>query len=359
MSDGDLKERLRETALSLGFDQVGFAPATEPPNAAAYLDWLDRGWHGEMGYMGREDAVRRRLQPEAALPGCRTILVVSLCYEGPAQEAPLTADRPVVAAYAAGRDYHAVFEERLASLAQVLSELAPEARALPYVDYGPVLERDHAQRAGLGWIGKNTMLINPQLGSYLLLGELLTTLQLPPDESFTEDRCGTCEACIDACPTGAIRHPRGVDARLCISYLTIELRGSIPLELRPLIGNRVFGCDICQEVCPWNRDRPAGREPEPTDHLSSRYGAAVPPARMIQWAEELLELSDAAFRERYRDSALARPGRSGMLRNLCVGLGNSGDLEAVRVLRRLLDVPAELVQEHARWALRRLQGAAD
>ncbi len=364
MSPRDLKRRLRAAALGLGFDQVGFAPASEPPNAAAYLAWLERGWHGEMSYMAREDAVRRRLDPERALPGCRTIVVVSLSYARLDSEIPPSAEKPVVARYARGRDYHGVFEERLAALAELVEELDQHARTLPYVDYGPVLERDHAQRAGLGWIGKNTMLIDPTLGSYLLLGALLTTLEVPPDDAFTEDRCGTCARCIDACPTGAIQWPRGLDARLCISYLTIELRGEIPVELRPLIGNRIFGCDICQEACPWNDDAPAGS----TEELgAARPGGAgvpareaipgrpVPPERMIEWAEELLELSDEAYRSRYRETAFARPGRSGMLRNLCVGLGNSGRREAVPLLHRCLEDRSELVGEHAAWALQRLE----
>jgi epoxyqueuosine reductase len=206
-----------------------------------------------------------------------------------------------VARYARGRDYHLVFEELLGRLEARIAELAPEETSKPYVDYGPVMERDHAQRAGLGWIGKNTMLINPRLGSYLLLGELLTTLDLPPDEPFTADRCGTCRRCIDACPTGAIHEAeRAVDARLCISYLTIELRGSIPVELRPLIGSRVFGCDICQEVCPWNDDRDTGAP------ASGRPWAT---ASMIEWANELIGMDEEGYRARYRDTALTRPRR--------------------------------------------------
>jgi epoxyqueuosine reductase len=368
VSPDDIERRLRAAGLDLGFDQVGFAPASEPPNAAAYLAWLERGWHGEMSYMAREDALRRRLDPEQALPGCRTIIVVSLSYALLDSGAPEDLEQAVVARYARGRDYHGVFEERLAALVEVVEELDPEARTLPYVDYGPVLERDHAQRAGLGWIGKNTLLIDPTLGSYLLLGALLTTLELLPDDAFTEDRCGTCVRCIDACPTGAIRWPRGLDARLCISYLTIELRGAIPVELRPLIGNRIFGCDICQEVCPWNDGVPPGSTEElmaasaggtGVPARKATPGRPVPPERMIEWAEELLELSDEAYRSRYRETAFARPGRSGMLRNLCVGLGNSGAREAVPVLRRCLEDRSELVEEHAVWALRRLEATVE
>jgi len=350
-----LGERIREHARTLGFQQVGFAPADRPTHADDYLGWIDRGWHGEMDYMAREDSVRRRLSPGEALTGCRSLIVVALRYSGPV---PASADPPsvdplraIVAGYAAGPDYHGVFEERLARLATFVEHLVPDADTKPYVDYGPVLERDHAQRAGLGWIGKNTMLIDPKSGSYLLLGELLTTVQLPPDPPFTADRCGTCDRCIPACPTGAIRSPRTLDARLCISYLTIELRGPIPEHLRPLIGNRVFGCDICQEVCPWNRGIS-----EPADSpLGARPGEPVAPATMIGWAEELLSMDDEGCRARYRGTAFHRPGRAGMLRNLCVGLGNSGRPEALPVLQRAAADDSELVREHARWAMDRLE----
>ena len=353
----ELRERLRAEGLFLGFDQVGFAPAAPPRNADAYRRWLDNGWHGEMAYMGREDAVRRRLDPSEALPDCGSIIMVSRSYGAPGVDAS-----PFVARYAHGRDYHLVFEELLKELAARIEELAPEATCKPYVDYGPVMERDHAQRAGLGWIGKNTMLINPRLGSYLLLGELLTTLDLPPDEAFTADRCGTCRRCIEACPTGAIHEgERAVDARLCISYLTIELRGSIPVELRPLIGNRVFGCDICQEVCPWNADGEAGSDagpntgPETEPSVGSpSVGSPWAAAAMIEWAEELLGMDEERYRDRYRDTALSRPRRDGMLRNLCVGLGNSGDPQARRTLERCARDSSPVVREHATWALERL-----
>lgn len=367
-----LRDAIRAAGLELGFERVGFAPAEEPVHADAYLRWLERGWHGEMGYMAREDAVRRRLSPPEALEGCRTLIVVSLRYAGSEGAGPPAgaADpgAPVVARYAAGGvDYHDVFEDRLARLAERVVELAPGARTKPYVDYGPVLERDHAQRAGLGWIGKNTVLIHPRLGSYLLLGELLTDLELPPDDPFTADRCGSCSRCLEACPTDAIRGPRKLDARRCISYLTIELKGTIPRELRPLIGNRVFGCDICQEVCPWNRDVPpppdgslvslSGRSPGNGTAGRAVPGRPVPPETMLAWAEELLDLDAEAFRERYRRTPFYRPGREGLLRNLCVGLGNAGREEAVPVLTRALEDASPLVRGHAAWALGRVGSA--
>ncbi|MDX1576926.1 MAG: tRNA epoxyqueuosine(34) reductase QueG [Gemmatimonadota bacterium] len=357
----ELRETIRREAHACGFDQVGFAPAEPPEHAGAYRSWLDRGRHGEMGYMAREDAVRRRLDPREALPGCRTLIVVSLVYgpepawrsEPPEPSRPTrpAGDRrlPVIARYAVGRDYHDVFEERLDELAGRLKVHAPGAVTKRYVDYGPVLERDHAQRAGLGWIGKNTMLIDPRLGSYLMLGELLTDLELPPDDPFVPDRCGSCERCIVACPTDAIVAERELDARRCISYLTIELRGPIPEELRPALGTRVFGCDICQEVCPWNAGVPRPERPP----FALQPGRPAPPATMRAWAGELLDLDDDGFRERYRGTAFARPGREGLLRNLAVGLGNAGDPSAGAVLERMLS-SSPLVAEHAAWALERL-----
>jgi epoxyqueuosine reductase len=355
----ELRERIRQAGLEVGFDQVGFAPADRPVHADAYLEWLEKGWHGEMAYMAREEAVLRRLSPLEALDGCRSLIVVSLSYapassgELPAAGSEAAAGRslPVVARYAAGRDYHDVFEERLGALAGRVGELCPDARSKPYVDYGPVLERDHAQRAGLGWVGKNTLLIHPRLGSWLLLGELLTTVELEPDAPFVADHCGTCTRCIEACPTGAIRGARQLDARLCISYLTIELRGPIPEELRSLIGDRVFGCDICQEVCPWNDD--AVSPGTTADEL--RPGGPLAPDTMRAWAEEMVAMSDEEFGERYRGTALRRPGREGMLRNLCVGLGNSGDAASRGVLKRCLEDPSPLVREHAAWALSRVR----
>ena len=357
-----LRERIRAAARVAGFDQVGFAPAEPPRHGETFKVWLERGFQGEMDYMAREDAVRRRLDPRAALPGCRTIIVVSLFY-GAHSDTPQTSDQqdpgraagrtppgrrlPVVARYALGRDYHDVFEERLDALSAAIRRFAPAARTKRYVDYGPVLERDHAQRAGLGWIGKNTMLIHPDLGSYFMLGELLTDIEIEPDPPFMHDRCGTCRRCIDACPTDAILDGRLLDARLCISYLTIELRGPIPEALRPAVGNRVFGCDICQEVCPWNSDAPTPAKAP----FALRPGQPVPPGEMVAWAEELALLDADGFRARYRGTAFSRPGRDGLLRNLAVGLGNTGGVGARPILERLRADSSPLVREHARWAL--------
>jgi epoxyqueuosine reductase len=345
-------DRIRAAGLELGFTRVGFAPAEAPAHVDAYLAWLSDGHHGDMAWMARPDAVRRRLDPREALTGCRTVIVTTLSYAPAAAETEAAGSRPVeplVARYARGRDYHDWFEERLDALAAEVRAIDESASVKRYVDYGPVLEREHAQRAGLGWIGKNTMLIDPELGSFALLGELLTTLEIPPDEPFLPDRCGTCRRCIDACPTDAILEHRAIDARRCISYLTIELRGAIPVDLRPAIGTRVFGCDICQDVCPWNTDA----EPGDPGALTEGRPAAFPTLRA--WAERLLETDAESYQAAYRGTPLARPGRDAMLRNLCVGLGNSGDPAAAAVLRRCLLDDSALVREHAAWALGRLE----
>jgi epoxyqueuosine reductase len=280
--------------------------------------------------------------------------MVSMGYAPPREEGSVGSavdpGRAVLARYASGRDYHLEFEERLERLGDLVRGRWPEAEARPYVDYGPVLEREHAQRAGLGWVGKNTMLIHPELGSWTLLGELLTTADIPPDEPFDADRCGTCVRCMDACPTGAIVGPRELDARRCISYLTIELRGSIPESLRAAIGNRVFGCDICQEVCPWNEGAPPGD----LAVSAHRWGGPVSEKAMISWVEELLDMTEAEFRSAYGDTPYARPGRLGILRNLCVGLGNSGQPAAFPMLLRCLDEESPVIREHATWAIGRL-----
>ena len=358
----ELKEAIRKAGHSCGFDQIGFAAAVPSPHTSKYESWLALGYHGEMAYMAREDAVRRRLDPTEALPGCRTIIIASIVYgpapisekEMPAHEESAGRRLPIIARYALGRDYHDVIEERLERLAVEVKAQAPGVRTKRYVDYGPVLERDYAQQAGLGWIGKNTMLIDPHLGSYLMLGELLTDLEVPPDNPFLPDHCGTCDRCVVACPTHAILAGRLLDARLCISYLTIELKGSIPENLRPAIGQRVFGCDICQEVCPWNTKAST----LPVSPFALEPGQVFPVSDMSAWSEELLELTDESFRHQYAGTALARPGRNGLLRNLAVALGNSGDEAVLPLLRRMVADSSELVREHAQWAIQQLRKTA-
>jgi epoxyqueuosine reductase len=341
---------VRRCGLELGFDLVGIAPAERPAHADSYLDWLERGYDAEMSYLRRPDAIERRLDPSTALVGARSLVMVALNYHQRGDGPVADPSRPVIARYARGEDYHHVFEEKLTALAQHVRRVCGAGiRTKPYVDYGPVLERDHTQRAGLGWIGKNTVLINPELGSYLFLGEVLTDAELEPDAAFLPDHCGTCTRCIEACPTGAIKGPRELDSRLCISYLTIELRGPIPRELRPLIGNRIFGCDICQEVCPWNRHIPETSEPRfrPRDDVTG--------AELI----ELMRMSRAEWDVWTRGSAIRRAGYAGFKRNVAVALGNwlgsteEPPQEPVGVLIEALHDEEPLVRGHAAWGLGR------
>jgi len=303
-----------------------------------------------MGYLATERAVQRRGDPRLILPGCRSILVLGVRYPNPASiswfQSPSTSLTGRVAAYAWGKDYHLVLVERLRALARFVEErLGQSVPHRYYTDTGPLLERELAQRAGLGWIGKNTCLINPQQGSYFLLAELLLGVELDPDPPFTADRCGTCTRCIQACPTGCIRSDRTIDARRCISFLTIEEKGSIPPDLRPLIGNWVFGCDVCQIVCPWNRFSVPDFEP-----------AFAPRAGLPQvdlGAELGLNVHD--FNQKFKVSPLQRPRRRGYLRNIAVALGNSHDQNALPALEAAAHTEEPLIREHVLWALDEIQ----
>lgn len=250
ISGADLKTQLVSFARQIGFDSCRIAACTLPAHAAEFREWLREGAHGEMHYMER--AEEKRCEPQKVLPEARSIVVLAVNYfqGNAAQGAAATAKTGRIARYAWGDDYHEVIGAKLKKIDKFLRRFGGQQKC--YVDTGPVLERDHAGQAGIGWHGKSTMLINEQLGTWFFLAEILTTLELPPDQPVP-DRCGTCERCIEACPTGAITAPHRLDARRCISYLTIELKGSIPVELRPLIGDRIFGCDDCLDVCPWNR----------------------------------------------------------------------------------------------------------
>ena len=252
----ELKQRLLSFAREIGFDSCRIAACGSPPHADEFRNWLDEGGHGEMSYMERGE--EKRCDPQKVLPGARSIVVLALNYF---QGSRKTGDTPAatgrIARYAWGDDYHDLIDSKLDKIDEFLREFGGQQKC--YVDTGPVLERDHAAQAGIGWHGKSTMLIDEQLGTWFFLAEILTTLELPPDEPVP-DRCGTCERCIKACPTGAITAPHRLDARRCISYLTIELKSSIPLELRPLIGDRIFGCDDCLDACPWNRFAQVSRE---------------------------------------------------------------------------------------------------
>ncbi|HID87781.1 MAG TPA: tRNA epoxyqueuosine(34) reductase QueG [Anaerolineae bacterium] len=341
---GDV-ETIKERAHDLGFDLVGVAPARPSQHGEFLADWLARGYAGTMGYLQRN--VERRLDPRQALPGARSIVAVGMNYST-AGDQPADPSHGRISCYAWGDDYHDLIEARLRELLGFIQrEAGREIHGRVYVDTGPVLEREVASRAGLGWIGKNTNLIHPRWGSWLFLGEILLDIELAPDEPWAADRCGTCIRCLEACPTGALVAPRVLDARRCISYLTIELKGSIPRDLRPPMGNWIFGCDLCQEVCPWNR-----RSARPTGEWAfwPREGLDAPPLL------SLMGMDDEEFRSRFRGSPIKRVRRRGLLRNVAVALGNWGDEAAVPALARALDDPEPLVREHAAWALGRIGG---
>jgi len=335
-----LEDQIKSKALALGFDLAGIASAEPLASFALFERWLAEGRHGEMGYLARN--VERRSDPRRLLPGTKSLVVVACNYHA-ADPAPGTRQGRV-ARYALGDDYHEVIGGKLAALIEAVRALAPGAQAKACVDTAPVLEREMAQRAGLGWIGKNTMLLHRRFGQWLFLGEILLDVALRPDAPETRDRCGRCARCIAACPTRAIVAPRELDARRCISYLTIELKGAIPPKLRPLIGNRIFGCDDCLEVCPWNRFAQQAREPA----FSPRADLTTP--ELIG----LLELDKEEFRRRFARSPILRAKRRGLLRNVCVALGNARDPRAVPALKRALEDAEPLVREHAAWALERI-----
>jgi epoxyqueuosine reductase len=344
-----ISEEIVAQARRLGFDRVGIAPAAPAATAAPYRAWLAAGYHGEMAYLARPDAVAKREDPARILPGVRAVVALAINHH----TAPLPPERRddpargLVASYARGDDYHDVMLPRLRELAALVEAAAGQPVAhRAYVDTGPLLERELAARAGLGFVGKNTNLIHPRLGSWLLLGELLLAVDLPPLEPEPQTgTCGRCTRCLDACPTGALVAPYRLDARRCLAYLTIEHKGSIPRGLRPALGNRIFGCDICQEVCPWNQ-----RFARPTAEPAFQPR----PEGMAPHLLELLTLDDGAFRRRFQGSPILRARRRGLLRNVAVALGNGGDPAAVPALARALYDPEPLVRGHAAWALGRI-----
>jgi epoxyqueuosine reductase len=345
-TSSEIKEGLIAFAREVGFDACRIAPCAAPLHAEEFRDWLRKGSSGEMAYMSRGE--EKRCEPEQVLRGARSLVVLALNYW---QGEPLSdADQSVVgkgktrgriARYAWGDDYHDVVAEKLGRVDAFLQRFGGTQKS--YVDTGPILERDHAARAGIGWHGKSTMLIDAQLGTWFFLAEILTTLDLPPDEP-QKDRCGSCQRCVTACPTAAITSPHRLDARRCISYLTIELKTAIPTELRPLIGDRIFGCDECLDACPWNRFAESSRE--------AAFGAR--PATVGMALRDYLELTDEGFRALFRKSPIKRIKRRGFLRNVCVALGNVGTKEDLPSLHRMTNDPDPLIAEHAAWAVERI-----
>jgi len=347
MDPAALALRAKALAREAGFDLAGVARADAPPELAFFGEWVARGHAGEMAYLTSQVAKRRDLRE--AFPWARSVLVVGLQYDTPhpySTEAP--PGRGWIARYAWGDDYHDVMKRMLDRLVERLSAEAGPFAARTYVDTGPIVERAYAAAAGLGAWGKNTCLLHPEHGSWFFLGEAVTDLDLPADAP-RPDMCGSCTACLDACPTAAFPAPFVLDATRCISYLTIELKGAVPEERRPGTGRHVFGCDICQDVCPWNRRRRHRGGPA----FAPRPGLVAPDL------EELAGLDEAAFRERFRGSPLKRAKRRGLLRSVAIALGNLGDPARRPVLERLAGDEDAVVREHARWALERLERRTD
>ncbi|MGH9465592.1 MAG: tRNA epoxyqueuosine(34) reductase QueG, partial [Thermoanaerobaculia bacterium] len=333
---GERSRQLTAWALEVGFDRAGVAAVGRAATGDAYLAWLARGDQAGLTYLARR--VEARLDPRRLLPGARSALCVALQYGSPEESGPPGTLGRAVARYARGRDYHNFMGRRLRRLAERIRRAFPGAAARAYVDTGPVLERELAAAAGLGAVGKNTMLLHPEGGSYFLLGEVLTTLDLEPDQPVA-DLCGTCTRCLDACPTGALAAPYRLDSRRCISYWTIEHRGPIDEPMRSQLGGWVFGCDICQEACPWNAGPAAPERPE---------FAPAAERRDLDLAG-LLRLSEAAYRTRFRGSPLQRAGRAGLQRNAAVALANP-EVEGAAVLIEVLQAGEPLTRSHAAWA---------
>lgn len=336
-----LESRLKSEARSRGFALAGIAPATEADGFSHFESWLDRGFAGEMDYLLEQREERRH--PRSILTHVRSVLMVGMEY---ASEPEIQNPKSKIAKYAQGPEYHRFIWDRMNDLAAWLEAESPGCSARAVADTAPLLERDFARRAGLGWIGKNTLLIHPERGSFFFLGALLTDLELAPDEPFAGSHCGTCTACLDACPTQAFPQPHVLDATRCISYLTIELRSSIPEGLREPMGSWLYGCDVCQDVCPWNRK--SGNEPVPFPHDVGLESLDC---------VELLGLDDEAFRIRFKKTSLWRNRKPGLLRNAAIVLGNTGDANALPALRRALnDDP--LIAEAAAWAIARIESRA-
>ncbi|MCA9954031.1 MAG: tRNA epoxyqueuosine(34) reductase QueG [Anaerolineales bacterium] len=362
----DLWQAVEEKARALGFNMVGAVTAVPSPNLHAYLRWIDAEMHGQMGYLARPDRVVRRQDLNVILPGVKTIICVGLEYSTVAVPPAIATDpsRGRISNYAWHTDYHDVMTPRLEELATWLKaqQSGSDAATKVYVDTGAILERDHAAAAGLGFTGKNTMLIAPQRGSFFFLGEILTTLEIRDWRLETASisnlqsptspmpSCGTCHRCLDACPTNAFPQPYVLDARRCISYLTIELKGWIPRELRPFMQNWVYGCDICQIVCPFNRFS------KPTQEIAfypdGDWNTVAPPLL------ELLTLNEADFAVRFAQSPIQRIKRERLVRNACVAAGNWGSETAVPALTNLLTDPEPIIRGHAVWALQQIGGEA-
>lgn len=371
-----MKEQIRQRALELGFDDCRFTSANVPDNAVQFQKWIGEKKFGEMAWIERN--AEKRIEPQKVLANAKTVICLATSYH--AKECRMTNDElnfasaghsirhssfvispsGVVARYAQFDDYHDVLAERLKLLTQFVDEIGkssagvppakknagetPALRSLWYADTGPILERDLAQRAGIGFVGKHTNLISRKSGNWIFLSEIITTLELEPDAP-EKNHCGKCSSCISACPTNAITAPFELDARKCISYLTIELKGSIPIEFRQLIGNHIYGCDDCLAACPWNKFAHEGRLMKPHLRTDLQQPDLI----------ELLSLDAQSFKQKFAGSPILRTKRRGFLRNVCVALGNVGDKSALPHLHKTTNDSEELIREHAHWAIEQIE----
>lgn len=341
------EQAIKEEAHRLGFSLAGFTSADPPPHIFTFDNWLKAGHHGEMHYLENERNRKRRANPKSILPECETILVLAMPYMNPDSTRQPAGDAKLIgriAAYAWGDDYHEVIPAKLRLLMDFIEQKV--GHTVPnryYTDTGPLLERDLGQRAGLGWIGKNTCLINPRKGSYFFLAEILLGINFEQDAPFLQDFCGTCTRCIEACPTHCILPDRTIDARRCISYLTIELKDSIPKTIRPYLGNWIFGCDLCQIACPWNR------------FASAEVDTSFSPRPKVPFPNlfKEIQLSPHAFNQKFKNSPVKRAKRRGYLRNSAIAMGNSNHPDALTILQSALKDPE--IQEHAAWAIQKIE----
>ena len=351
-----MKEKIRQCALELGFDDCRFTSADAPASAEQFRNWLAGKNHGEMSWLERNS--EKRVEPQRVLSGAKSVIALAASY-AKSDEWRATGDERTpthhsslithhlsgaIARYARFDDYHDILGERLKLLTEFVNQLGEETRSLWYVDTGPLLERDLAQRAGIGFVGKHTNLISRKLGNWIFLCEIITTLELEPDAP-EKNHCGKCSHCISACPTNAITAPFQLDARKCISYLTIELKGAIPIEFRRAIGNRIYGCDDCLAVCPWNRFAREG------GLMKSHARSELNEPDLI----ELLLLDEKQFKSRFASSPILRTKRRGLLRNVCIALGNVGDESALAALQKSSRDAEPLIAEHARWAISEIE----
>jgi len=344
-----LKQAIKEKTRQLGFTLAGVTSSEPPPHYSVFETWLDADMHGTMNYLASERSRTRRADPKQILPECKSILILALPYSPfprqPSSSFILYPSSFRVSSYALGDDYHDIIPPRLKLIVEFIEgQLGHPIPNRYYTDTGPILERDLAQRAGLGWIGKNTLLINPKAGSTFFLAEILLGIELEPDENIIIDHCGTCTRCITACPTQCILPNRTLDARRCISYLTIELKDDIPVELRSLIKDWIFGCDVCQQVCPWNR-------------FSSAADSAFEPKIPLPVLTSDLTLTSVEFNQRFKKSPIKRAKRRGYLRNVAVAIGNNGNESDIPILEQVIHATRDepMIREHAKWAMRKIK----